>query len=141
MMALSDPLIQTLVERIDSPDVAGIGIVGSYARGQESRYSDLDVHIYAHRLPENPHDRYTLRYWDDKLVSLKYTLPDEEYSALTDPRRAIWAVPGLRGMRILLDKDGSMVELQNAAQEFQWSLLQVAADEYAAARADAGGAN
>ena len=83
-------------------------------------------------LPENPYDRYTLRYWDSKLVSLKYTLLDEEHSALTNPRRAIWAVPGLRGMKILLDKDGSMAALQKAAQEFEWSPLQPAADEYAA---------
>lgn len=131
-MTLSDPFIQSAIERIDSPDVIGIGIVGSYARGQESKYSDVDFDIFASRLPENPYDRYTLRYWDDKLISLKYTLLDDERSALTDPRRAIWAVPGLRGMRILLDKDGSMAALQKAAQEFDWLPLQPAADEFAA---------
>jgi len=51
---------------------------------------------------------------------------------LTDPRRAIWAVPGLRGMKILLDKDGSMFALQKAAQDFDWLPLQSAADEFAA---------
>src|SRR6266511_3678799 len=35
-MTLSDPFIQSILERIDSPDVIGIGIVGSYARGHES---------------------------------------------------------------------------------------------------------
>ena len=83
-------------------------------------------------LPESLYDRYTLRYWDDKLISLKYTLLGDERAALTNPRRAIWAVPGLRGMKILLDKDGSMSALQQAAWEFDWRPLQTAANEYAA---------
>lgn len=131
-MPLSNPFIQSALERIDSPDVIGVGIVGSYSRGQESEYSDVDFDIFASKLPENPYDRYTLRYWDNILISLKYTLLDDEHSALTNPRRAIWAVPGLRGMRIVLDKDGSMAELQQAAQELDWSLLQPVADEFAA---------
>ena len=130
-MPLSNPFLESALERINSPHVLGVGLEGSYARGQESRYSDVDFDIFVSKLPENPYDRYTLRYWDDKLVSLKYTLIDDERVALTDPRRAIWAVPGLRGMKILLDKDGSMHALQKAAQEFDWSPLQPAADAYA----------
>ena len=131
-MSLSDPFIRSALEKIDSANVTGVGIVGSYARGQESKYSDVDFDIFVSKLPENPYDRYTLCCWDHKLVSLKYTLLDEERSALSNPRRAIWAVPGLRGMRILLDRDGSMTALQQAAQEFDWSPLQPSADEYAA---------
>jgi hypothetical protein len=112
--------------------VVGVGIVGSYARGQETRYSDVDLDIFVRRLPENPYDRYTLRYWDGKLVSLKYTLLDDERAALSHPRRAIWAVPGLRGMQIILDRDGSLPALQQAAQGFDWSTLQPAANEFAA---------
>ena len=130
-MTLSDLFIPSVLERIDSPDVVGVGIVGSYSRGQESKYSDVDFDIFVSKLPENQYDRYTLRYWDGKLVSLKYTLLDDERSALTTPRRAIWAVPGLRGMKIVLDKDGLMSVLQQAAQDFDWSSLQSAADEYA----------
>jgi hypothetical protein len=131
-MTLSDSFIQSILERIDSPHVIGAGIVGSYARGQESPYSDVDVDIFVSRLPRNPYDRYTLRYWDDKLISLKYTLLKEERVALSDPRRAIWAVPGLQEMKILLDKDGSMAALQKAAQDFNWLPLQPSADAFAA---------
>ncbi|HUE99330.1 MAG TPA: nucleotidyltransferase domain-containing protein [Anaerolineales bacterium] len=131
-MALSDDFIQSVLEKIDSLDVIGVGIVGSYARGREGKYSDVDFDIYVSQLPEDHYDRYTLRYWDKKLVSLKYTLLDDERAALTDPRRAIWAVPGLWGMKILLDKDGSLAVLQQSAQEFDWSPLQPAADEFAA---------
>jgi len=131
-MSLSNPFIQYVLQKIDTPEIIGVGIVGSYARGQESMYSDVDLDIYVSKLPENPYDRYTLRYWDNKLISLKHTLFDDERSALTNPRRAIWAVPGIRGMKILLDKDGSMAALQKAAQDFEWSPLQSAADEFAA---------
>lgn len=131
-MTLSDSFLSFALAQIDSPDVIGVGIVGSFARGQEGRYSDVDFDIFVSHLPESPYDRYTLRYWENRLISLKYTQLDEERAALTDPRRAIWAVPGLRGMRILLDKDGSMADLQSAAQNFDWTPLQPAADEYAA---------
>lgn len=131
-MSLPDPFLQSILERLDSPVVIGMGIVGSYARGQEGRFSDVDVDIFVSRQPENPYDRYTLRYWDEKLVSLNYMLLEDERAALSDPRRAIWAVPGLRGMRILLDKDGSLAVLQKAAQEFDWLPLQPTADEFAA---------
>src|SRR5437773_600994 len=103
-MSLSDPFIQSILQKIETPEIIGVGIVGSYARGQESTYSDVDLDIYVSKLPENPYDRYTLHYWDNKLISLKHTLLDNERSALTDPRRAIWAVPGIGGMKILLDK-------------------------------------
>jgi predicted nucleotidyltransferase len=131
-MTLSHSLFESLVERIDSPNVIGVSIAGSYARGEESKYSDVDVDIFVSEFPENPYDRYTLRHWENKLISLKHVLLDEERSALTNPRRAIWAVPGLRGMKILLDKDGSIYVLQQAAQDFDWSTLQFAANEYAA---------
>jgi predicted nucleotidyltransferase len=131
-VTLSDLFIQSVLEQIDSPDVIGVGIVGSYARGQEGKYSDVDFDIYVSELPESVYDRYTLSYLDEKLVSLKYTLLDDERAALTNPRRAIWAVPGLRTMKILLDKDGSMAALQKAALEFDWLSLQSAADEFAA---------
>ena len=130
-MSLSDSFIQSIIEKIDSPDVLGVGIVGSYARGQESKYSDVDVDIYVNKMPENEDELFTAHYWDGKLVSFSHTVLEEERVALTDPKRAIWAVPGLRRMKILLDKDGSLKALQEAAFAFEWSSLQIAADKFA----------
>ena len=41
---------------------------------RKAKYSDVDFDIFVSKVPDNPYDRYTLRYWDGKLVSLKYTL-------------------------------------------------------------------
>lgn len=131
-MSLPDSFIRSALEQIDSPAVLGVGVVGSYARGQASRYSDVDFNIFVSQPPEDPNDRYTLRYWEDRLVSLSYILLDDERRALSDPRRAVWAVPGLRGMQIVLDKDGALGALQQAAREFDWSPLQPIADDFAA---------
>ncbi len=131
-MPISDSFLQSVLQKTDSPDVIGVGMAGSYARGQESKYSDVDFDIFVSKLPEDPYDRYTLRNWDGKLASLKCVLLADERLALTDPRRAIWSVPGLRAMKILLDKNGSLLALQQAAQVFDWSPLQPAADEFAA---------
>ena len=130
-MSLSDSFIQSILEKVDSPDVLGVGIVGSYARGQELKYSDVDFDIFVSKLPANEYDKYTLKYLDGKLASLKYALLDDECAALTNPRRAIWAVPGLSGMRIVLDKTDELTKLQKQAQEFDFSSLQSAANEFA----------
>jgi predicted nucleotidyltransferase len=75
-LPLSDPFIQSVLERIDSTDVIGVGIVGSYARGQESKYSDVDFDIFVSKLPENLYDCYTMRYWDNKLITQNTFLDD-----------------------------------------------------------------
>jgi hypothetical protein len=47
------------------------------------------------------------------------------------PESAVWAVPGLRQMRILLDETGQIARLKQAAADFDWAPLQEAADAFA----------
>ncbi len=128
MTVTLDPFLQSLIARLDQPGVLGIALVGSYARGENKPYSDVDLDIFVDELPA---DKYTLRFFNGKLVSLKYILPAEEYASLQKPEGAVWAVPGLRQMKILLDKTGQIASLQQAAFDFNWKDLQRAADEYA----------
>ncbi len=129
---ISDQFIRALLRRLDSPNVTGIGLTGSYARGQEDPFSDVDLDIFVNRLPESDYERYTLRYWDRHLVSLTTLRLSDERAAFSRPERAIWMVPALRQMKILLDKDGSLALFQKEALAFQWEDLQPAADRYAA---------
>lgn len=124
----NDPFIESLIPRLDRPGVIAIALTGSYARGENKQFSDVDVNIFVNVLPLEP---YTLRYWDNHLVSLKYELVENERLALARPERAIWAVPGLRHMRILLDPSGELAALRQSALDFDWRTLQPAANEYA----------
>ena len=123
-----DPFIKSLIARLNQAGVAGLALVGSYARGQNTPHSDVDVEIFVEALPP---ETYTLRYIDGHLVSLKYITIEKEYESLTQPEIAIWAVPGIRQMVILVDGSGRLAELKQAAQNFNWHGLQTAADEYA----------
>ncbi len=130
IMPISDSFIQSIIEQVDSPTVVGVSVAGSYARGQEAKYSDVDFNIFVSQLPE--FEQYALKWMDDRLVSLKYVSLESDRAALRNPRRAIWVTPNLIGMKIVLDKDGALADLQKAAQEFDFASLQPAADEFAA---------
>ena len=127
-MTLPDSFLQSLVNRLDGPDVIGISHAGSFARGQAGTHSDVDLQVYVHTLPES---KYHLRHWDGYLISVAFNTIEAERSKLSRPETAVWAVPGLRQSVILLDKDGSLAKLKQAALEFEWLPLQSLADEYA----------
>lgn len=118
-----------MTARLNQPGVIGISVVGSYSRGVQNKYSDVDLDIFVETLPE---DFYTLRIFDGKLVSLKYVLLQDELDSLTKPERAVWSVPGLQNMRILLDEHDELAKLQQQAFDFNWLDLQPAANDFAA---------
>lgn len=123
-----DSFLRSLIARLNQPGVIGLAVTGSYSRGNHTALSDVDMDIFVETLPE---DAYTLRILNGKLVSLKYIRPSDEFDSLTKPEKAIWAVPGLRQMHILLDESGKLAELQQAALMFEWQTLQHAANAYA----------
>lgn len=131
-MTLPDSFLQSIIRSLDGPDVVGVTMSGSFARNQASRYSDVDIQRYVRILPENRYEHYTLQYTLGRLVSVKTLTVEEAQKSLTLPDKAIWAIPGLRQMNILLDKEGLLAGLKQAAEQADWSRLQSAADEFAA---------
>ncbi len=129
---ISDTFLKALLSRIATAEVLGIGLTGSFARGEENLYSDVDLDIFVSRLPQPPSTSYNLQYWDPHLVSLSYFLLEEQRAAFSKPERAIWIIPALQRMEILMDKDGSLAAIRKDAQNFEWQSLQSAADQYAA---------
>lgn len=128
MTQLSDTFIQRLIARFHRPGVIGISMAGSYTRGMQDEYSDIDLELYVDALPE---DHYSLQLFDEKLVSVKYLRIADELSSLKIPERAVWAVSGLRNMHILMDESGELAKLKQAAVDFNWAPLQPLADAYA----------
>jgi hypothetical protein len=128
---LSDALIGDLVAEHADADTIGMLLAGSYARGDAMPHSDIDLIRFTAVLPEADADRYTLAYREGHLVSLSTTTVDAKRAELGRPETAIWAVPGLRQARVLLDRDGALAALLREAQAFRWDPLQSDADAYA----------
>jgi predicted nucleotidyltransferase len=131
MRSLTDSFLQSLVTRLDDDNTVGVTLAGSFARGEGGPYSDVDIHQYVRQMPADDAAAYILRYMDGHLVSITLMTVDVQNANLRDPKKAIWAVPGLRQERILLDKDGSIAAVKDSAVKFNWEPMQAAADAYA----------
>jgi predicted nucleotidyltransferase len=119
-----------LIAELNNDNVSAIGLTGSHARGAATPYSDIDIYLFVNRLPEDDHNRYQLRRLEGHLVSITTTTIRIKRDDLTRPETIIWTVPGLRQMRILLDKHGELKALKNDVKSFNWRLFQPAADAY-----------
>jgi hypothetical protein len=131
MNILTDSFLQSLVAQLDNENTIGVTLAGSFARGEGGPYSDVDIHHYVRQMPANTAEAYILRYMDGFLVSISLIKLEEEYASLRDPKKAVWAIPGIRQERILLDKDGLIAGLKESAAKTTWEQLQVAADAFA----------
>lgn len=132
MHTLPDSLLNTLVQECFSESTIAIGLSGSFARGDAHRYSDVDLIHFVSAVPEQPWERYTLRYAADRLVSTSTTSIENMRADMGIPQEAIWAVPGLRQMRILHDPQGELARLKAEAAAFIWEPLRARAEFYAA---------
>ena len=127
----TDLFLKTLVANLDNQNTIGVAITGSHARGEGGQYSDVDIHQYVRQMPDNPAEISYLRFIDGILVSVSLTSLNEAYDNLRNPKKAVWAIPGLRQLRILLDKDGSITVLKESAARTNWQPMQGAANAYA----------
>ncbi|MBI5812855.1 MAG: nucleotidyltransferase domain-containing protein [Meiothermus silvanus] len=128
--SLTDAFLAALVEEFAPPDCIGVGLVGSFARGQGKPFSDIDLDFFVPEPPPTRPQSYTLRHRSGHLVSLKTLTLETQRSELHEPQHAIWAVPGMRQMRILHDPQGHLQQLKAEAQAFRWEPLQAAADAF-----------
>lgn len=126
-----DTLLQTLVVEWDDDNTLAISLTGSYARGEAMRYSDLDVWRFVKTLPDDPFAEYTLYERESHLISVSLKTFAGLRAAMTEPQRALFAVPGVRQMRVLLDKTGELARIIEEAQQFRWESLQAQADREA----------
>lgn len=122
-------LLNTLVTELDDDEITGIVLGGSYARGEATQYSDIDLAPFLtnEAAPRKKH----VFYRDGYLVSVSYKAVSAVLRDLTLPSRAIWVVNGFKGAWVLLDKEGSVGELMQEIEAFAWEPLQEAANEFA----------
>src|SRR5438270_8885023 len=117
-MTLSSAFLNTLVAEIDNDDIAGIVLGGSYARGDATPYSDVDIACFVH--DEQKLSRKQFMYREGRLVSVGSKSFAGVRRDMARPQLAIWIVPGLADCEILLDKDGSVSDLLRDIRAFSW---------------------
>ena len=133
MANLPDAFIRKMIDRLGGEDTQGVVLVGSFARGEDGRYSDVDLWQFVRQEPSELGDPVPVEYIDGYLVTVKRTTLEKEYACLAAPSKALWTIPALRQALVLLDKDGAILALQRAAQSANWERLQKDADAFAAA--------
>jgi predicted nucleotidyltransferase len=126
---ITEDFLKTLITELDGPNILGIVLGGSHARGDAGPYSDVDVALFVKDNAQPPPKQFFYR--DGYLVSIAAKSIAGIREEMSRPNRAIFVVPGLRGARILLDKDGSVGNLLRDIDAFVWEPLQSAADRYA----------
>ncbi len=132
MQSLSTAFLQKLVARLDDENTIGVLLEGSFSRGEVDRYGDVDLYHYLRQIPAGRVKPYSLQVVDGYLVSVSQTSLELEYASLRIPEQAVWSIPALRQARLLLDKEGLLAALQEAARQAIWEPLQEAANAYAA---------
>ncbi len=129
--SLPSQLIESITGEVANEEIAGVVLAGSYARGEATRYSDIDIAPF---LREGaPPRKKQLFYREGYLVSISYKTVAGMRADLSLPNRAIWVVNGYRGARVLLDRNGTIQALMREIEAFRWEPLQHAANDYAGA--------
>ena len=131
MHTLPANFLEKLVARLDDDNTTGIALSGSFARGEGGIYSDVDLWHYVRQVHVSGLELPYLEIVDDYLVSVKTTLIEKDYAGLRNPKQAIWVIPALRQAQILLDRDGALAALIEAASNITWESLQAEANVYA----------
>jgi Nucleotidyltransferase domain len=128
-MFLSDAFLSSLVAEIDSDDYVGILLGGSYARGEATWWSDVDI---ACIVPDGTRlRRKRFFYREGKLVSIGTKSIEGIRAQLAKPETAIWVAHGIGDCRVLVDKDGSVTALLEEVRGFTWEPLREVADRNA----------
>lgn len=127
---VDDTFLSGLVTELDDDAVTAIILRGSYARGDATSYSDIDLTRFVQEPPETTKAKQ-FTYREGFLISISTRTIVQERERLAVPERAIFVVPGLREAHILLDKHGAFRALQQEAEAFRWEPLQEAANVYA----------
>jgi hypothetical protein len=109
-----------LAQRFDAPGVQAIALMGSYARGDAGLYSDVDlVRLLAQDAGALPDSGSHLM--DGRLVVVSDVRETDIEGWFSHPEKALSHIPGLRQARPLIDRDGSLADLQHRAHTFVWN--------------------
>lgn len=129
-MKLSDEILHELIAEY-APGSQGLLLTGSFARGDATEHSDVDLWRIVQEPPRTESQRYQLFIRGNYLVSLSQATLEEKEADLCKPEAAIWIVPAIRQAQVLYDPHSALSALQAKADGFIWEPLQQSANAYA----------
>ena len=118
--------LDALVNELDTPEVIGITLGGSYARGEATAYSDVDLACFFQKQTPLPLKQYLYR--RGYLLSIAYLTVTGVRQRLSRLPDVLLFVAGSR--QVLVDKDGSVKQLLQELASFDWACLEQQAREY-----------
>jgi predicted nucleotidyltransferase len=103
-----------------------VALVGSYARGDATAESDVDLAV----IGDGPH--YRLELHDGLLVSLGWATAEEQRRRLYDPDYLGTHVPGWRTAIAVYDPEALAAATRQEARAWVWRQVEVRCDEWVA---------
>ena len=125
-MHVSAELTDRLVADLVSEGADVVALTGSYARGNATSRSDLDVIVVGEA------SRYVVEMRDGLLVAQAWSTEAEQRRRFGDPREVGAAVPGWREAVILHDPDARGAGLKEEALAWNWQQIDDLCDEWVA---------
>lgn len=112
-------ILERKISEIDKSDIEAIGLMGSYSRGEEKKYSDVDIVCI---LKKNANRKSTyIEIIEGKYVVTSYVTIEEMEECFTEPESATENMLGLQQVKVLYDPNKIFIKLRQRAIEFQWT--------------------
>ena len=122
-----------LADSFIEPDICACVLMGSRARKDNGRFSDIDILMICDSAHEKPsHESVKNVLMDNMLASISTRTQEEIESWFQNPVLATETIQGLRDAKILYDPKGIFHAIQGKANNFRWSeQLQEKANDFA----------
>jgi len=114
------PDFEKLAKKFDCPDINAIVLMGSYSRGIQGVFSDIDLvrFIDEQANPKHKDGSYII---DNYLVVVSSVRPAEVKDWFSRPELAVKVISGIRNAQILIDKNNTFASIQARAKNFEWT--------------------
>lgn len=123
-------IINKKIEELKDENIQAIGLMGSYARGEGKKYSDVDIVCFLKSHAEGKES--IIEMIDEKYFVTSYVHPNDVDEYFTCPEKATEYIQGLKKVKVLWEQNNYLRRLKERADNFHWNdTLQKQANEYA----------
>ena len=128
---MGQPDFGALVDRFRTPEIRAIALMGSFARGDVGRFSDVDLVRFLGQETETDSESQT-HIINNRLVVVSEVTPAAVNDWFSKPEIASEYIKGVQTAKPLWDAEGHFQEIQARARSFVWDAsMQEKADRWA----------